>query len=291
MKVLRRVILPVITVAVAALLMLSVYVLWDNRRVVNTEYIFKSERVPMVFDGFKIALITDFHNSADYERVLDAVRDSSPDIICIAGDLVSMKTTDYSNTKRLINQLTRIADVYYAYGNHEYFNATYRNSEKPPIKEILKGSDVIFLNNEVKSIEKDGKKIYLAGYADSVHGDGDGAFWEHAEPVLKGMNKHMNTEMLSVLLLHRAQYFDEVSQLPFDLVLGGHLHGGQVNIEPFKTMILEKHVKTAKYSRGEYFENGHELIISGGCGNDGIPRVFNTPEVVTVTLKHEAKDE
>lgn len=285
MKYLKRTFIAIICIIVSAAAAFATYIAWDNSRVLNTEYTVRSEKIPDAFDGFKIALITDFHNSGNYEKVTDAVRDSSPDIICIVGDLVSMDTTDYSNTKKLINNLTHIAQVYYTYGNHEYFNATYRNSEEPPIKNILNGSGVIFVNNSAKTIKKDGQMINLIGYGDSIHGDGDGAFMEHAEPFFKDIAKQTDKSVFSILMLHRAQYFDEVCKYPFNLVIGGHMHGGQINIEPIKSRILKNHVGTDKYSKGEYFENGNELIISGGCAdNDGI-RIFNTPEIVTITLQ------
>ena len=264
---------------------LAVYAICEGRHVVNTSYTFESDRVPEQFDGFKIALITDFHNCNNYAEVAEKVYNTSPDIICIAGDLVSMNTSDYSNTKNLIGRLMNIAQVYYSYGNHEYYNATYHECDEPPVKEELEGSGVIFLNNSIRTIKKGGAMINLIGYGDSIHADGDGAFWQHAEPFMNEISQSIDKNVLSVLLLHRAQYFDEVAQYPFDLVLGGHMHGGQVGIKPIQSLILKKHVLTDKYSKGAYFENGHELIISSGCtNNDGI-RIFNPPEVVSIVLK------
>lgn len=264
---------------------LAVYAICEGRRVVNTSYTFESDRVPEQFDGFKIALITDFHNCNNYAEVAEKVYNTSPNIICIAGDLVSMNTSDYSNTKNLIGRLMNIAQVYYSYGNHEYYNATYHECDEPPVKEELEGSGVIFLNNSIRTIKKGGAMINLIGYGDSIHADGDGAFWQHAEPFMNEISQSIDKNVLSVLLLHRAQYFDEVAQYPFDLVLGGHMHGGQVGIKPIQSLILKKHVLTDKYSKGAYFENGHELIISSGCtNNDGI-RIFNPPEVVSIVLK------
>ena len=217
------------------------------------------------------------------------MRIAEPDIICIVGDLVSMKTTNYSNTKELVSRLMKIAQVYYAYGNHEYYNATYRGFSEPPIKEVLATDGVLFMNNEVRTVKRNGAIINLIGYGDSIHDDTDGAFWQHAEPFMAEVGESIDKSVLSIMLLHRAQYFDEVSEYPFDLVLGGHMHGGEINIEPFKSQILKKRVGTDKYSKGEYFKNGHELIISGGCANGDGVRILNTPEVVSVTLKRVEK--
>lgn len=283
-----------IIISIAAVLAILIgaaaaYIAWDNKRVVNASYTFESEKVPPQFDGFKIALITDFHNSSNYAEVAETVRIAEPDIICIVGDLVSMKTTNYSNTKELVSRLMKIAQVYYAYGNHEYYNATYRGFSEPPIKEVLATDGVLFMNNEVRTVKRNGAIINLIGYGDSIHDDTDGAFWQHAEPFMAEVGESIDKSVLSIMLLHRAQYFDEVSEYPFDLVLGGHMHGGEINIEPFKSQILKKRVGTDKYSKGEYFKNGHELIISGGCANGDGVRILNTPEVVSVTLKRVEK--
>ncbi len=281
----HKIIITAICIIAVFACALAVYAICEGRRVVNTSYTFESDRVPEQFDGFKIALITDFHNCNNYAEVAEKVYNTSPDIICIAGDLVSMNTSDYSNTKNLIGRLMNIAQVYYSYGNHEYYNATYHECDEPPVKEELEGSGVIFLNNSIRTIKKGGAMINLIGYGDSIHADGDGAFWQHAEPFMNEISQSIDKNVLSVLLLHRAQYFDEVAQYPFDLVLGGHMHGGQVGIKPIQSLILKKHVLTDKYSKGAYFENGHELIISSGCtNNDGI-RIFNPPEVVSIVLK------
>lgn len=281
----HKIIITAICIIAVFACALAVYAICEGRRVVNTSYTFESDRVPEQFDGFKIALITDFHNCNNYAEVVEKVYNTSPDIICIAGDLVSMNTSDYSNTKNLIGRLMNIAQVYYSYGNHEYYNATYHECDEPPVKEELEGSGVIFLNNSIRTIKKGGAMINLIGYGDSIHADGDGAFWQHAEPFMNEISQSIDKNVLSVLLLHRAQYFDEVAQYPFDLVLGGHMHGGQVGIKPIQSLILKKHVLTDKYSKGAYFENGHELIISSGCtNNDGI-RIFNPPEVVSIVLK------
>lgn len=283
----RRIIIGLICVFVVLLFAAGTYLFVSGRQVINTSYTFVSEKVPKQFDGFKIALITDFHNCGNYAEVAEKVRNASPDIICIAGDLVSMDTTDYSNTKELISRLMKIAQVYYTYGNHEYYNATYHNCDEPPIRQELDGSGVIFLNNSIRTIKRNGALINLIGYGDSIHADGDknDAFWQHAEPFISEIGQSIDKKVLSVLLLHRAQYFDEVSKYPFDLVLGGHMHGGQVGIKPIQSRILKKHVSTDKYSKGEYFENGHELIISAGCTSDDGFRLFNPPEVVSIVLK------
>ena len=194
----HKIIITAICIIAVFACALAVYAICEGRRVVNTSYTFESDRVPEQFDGFKIALITDFHNCNNYAEVAEKVYNTSPDIICIAGDLVSMNTSDYSNTKNLIGRLMNIAQVYYSYGNHEYYNATYHECDEPPVKEELEGSGVIFLNNSIRTIKKGGAMINLIGYGDSIHADGDGAFWQHAEPFMNEISQSIDKNVLSV---------------------------------------------------------------------------------------------
>lgn len=263
----------------------AAYIIHDGRCVKTTSYTFESDKLPGQFDGFKIALVSDFHNSDNYDDIIREVRNIRPSIICITGDLVSMETTDYSNARNLADGLMNIAQVYYTYGNHEYYNATYHNVKEPPIKKELDGTGVIFLNNASRTLKRNGALLNLVGYGDSVNGDGGKAFLENAKPFMKKISGKLDKNVVSILMMHRTQYFDEISKYPFDLVLGGHLHGGQIGIKPIQSRILKKHVFTDKYSKGEYFQNGHEMIISGGCANNDGIRIFNSPEVVSIVLK------
>ena len=100
-------------------------------------------------------------------------------------------------------------------------------------------------------------------------------------------------EALSVLMFHRANYFDMISDYPYDLVLSGHIHGGQIRIPGIMNGIINSHMGGSKYVKGEYNEYGKTLLVCGGIGlNNGVPRMFNTPEIMTVELERiEVEDE
>jgi len=74
-----------------------------------------------------------------------------------------------------------------------------------------------------------------------------------------------------------------------DIVLSGHTHGGQWRI-PF---VLENGLLSPnqglfpKYTNGEYFFGYTELIVSRGLAREStaVPRVFNSPEIVVITLE------
>ncbi|MDD6483572.1 MAG: metallophosphoesterase [Clostridiales bacterium] len=271
---------------IIVLLIAAGYTVFDNNRVVTTKYSVSSDKIPPEFNGYKIALLTDFHNESCYKKVIKKMKAQKPDIICIAGDIVNMNTTDYTNTEELLRGLTPIAPVYYVYGNHEQNNMILNNYDKPEIYNILCDYGVTILENENVVLEKSGAKINLTGYMDNNFDDTNTYFKEKAKRELTSISKSFDSSLYTICLIHRGQYFDYLSEMPYyDLYLSGHLHGGLINIGPIRDMILEKHVGTSKYSKGMYTENGKTEIISAGIANDdGIPRILNTPEIVIAEL-------
>ncbi len=266
------------------------YLIYDNSRVVDTEYTISSERLPESFDGFKISVISDFHNGSNYKKVLARTEEERPDIICITGDLISQRSDDLTNTKRLIRGLTKIAPIYYVYGNHEYYHATQHHLEKPILEEALSEFDIRFLNADGTTIMRGGEQIYIVGLRDSIYDDQTGRFEGDVEPFLQTMDNILDKSVFSILLAHRPQYMDLYAKYGYDLILSGHLHGGQINIKPIRDRILRSRTGTDMFSKGKYELFNSTMIVSAGTTNQAL-RVFNTPEVVTVTLKSEKKSE
>ena len=108
---------------------------------------------------------------------------------------------------------------------------------------------------------------------------------------LKQLKSSSDTTMYTILLSHRPERIDEFLPLNPDLVLSGHAHGGQWRI-PF---ILESGLLSPnqgffpKYTNGLYSFGGTNLVVSRGLAREStaVPRVFNRPEIVVITLKGE----
>ena len=66
MKKLAGIILVILIMAVAAT---AGYIIYDSSRVVTAEYTYESPKVPKNFDGYRIGVISDFHNSDNYEKI------------------------------------------------------------------------------------------------------------------------------------------------------------------------------------------------------------------------------
>ena len=85
-------------VRMVALLILFVgWVIWGNFTIGTTYYEIASEKLSGLFDGYKIAQISDLHKAqfGDHNvRIIKILDNEQPDIIVITGDLVDSNRTD-----------------------------------------------------------------------------------------------------------------------------------------------------------------------------------------------------
>jgi len=89
-----------------------------------------------------------------------------------------------------------------------------------------------------------------------------------------------------ILIAHRPELIDIYEKYPFDLVVSGHAHGGQIRI-PFllNELIAPNQGRFPKYAGGVYQHGGLTHIVSRGLSFSlYLPRVFDSPEVVVIDI-------
>ncbi len=88
-----------------------------------------------------------------------------------------------------------------------------------------------------------------------------------------------------VLLTHYQRAFDRLRPRHADLVLTGHLHGGQLCI-PYPGGKLRLSHGPARYVEGVYGREGAVLHVSRGLGTTFVPfRFAARPEVTILELR------
>ncbi len=251
---------------------------------VNTVTV-ESGRLPEAFDGYRIALISDLHNAEfgeGNEKLLSVLREAAPDIIAITGDIIDSRRTDTAVALNFASEAVMLAPCYYVPGNHES-----RIEEYPEFREALTELGVVVLENECATVSRDGETVTLIGLTDlSFVYKGDA----------KAVNETVTASQISeltdggtdytVLLAHRPAYFDIYAEKELDLVLSGHIHGGQVRLPFIGGLAGGEYLLFPKYDAGLYTDGNTNMVVSRGLGNSVIPiRVNNRPEVVLVKLK------
>ena len=278
--------LPIILIVV--ILVVGVLYCDSNLRLVTTEYELIYQNLPDSFDGFRIVVLSDVHATqygTDNERLISKVREASPDIIAITGDLVSFvraKTIDrqIEIADTLIKGLTPIAPVYFITGNHEWDR---RIGGPWALLEMLESRGVHTLRNEYIRLESGGDSMILAG-TDDLNGPADMVKpREFIKSVIAAEG-----ENFIVLLEHRNSRLSLYSDLGVDLILCGHAHGGMVRLPFTDGLIGPTRELFPTFTSGVYTKGSTNMLVSRGAGNQNAwPRFLNNPEIVAVTLRVE----
>jgi predicted MPP superfamily phosphohydrolase len=250
-----------------------------------TKFNIKTEKIPPLFDNFKILQISDFHGKdfgSDQQYLVQLIRKCKPDIIVITGDLIDRDNYDDKASMELVNAAVKIAPVYYVTGNHEWQSGKYLSS----LKSKLESAGVVVLSDENSKIKRGDEEISIVGIDDFTHT----GWCENKEiSVSSDVSKAMAgipAKDFRIFLAHRPEMINVYAGSRSDLILSGHTHGGQVQIPYIGAIFAPDQGFFPKYASGEYRIKDSTLIISKGIGNSLIPlRIFCNPEVVLVTLE------
>ncbi len=279
MKKKRRVILIILFF----IIVIPVWLYWGNTSIQTTNINISSEKIPVEFNGFTIVQVSDLHNAefgSHQINLLNALKNASPDIIAITGDLIDAHHTDIVKAMEFINGAVKIAPVYYVTGNHEAWSKQYEELKK---QMIMAGVDI--LDDENTIIKHKGVSIQLLGLNDPSF-ISKKASENSAVIGTKLKNILGESSEYTILLSHRPELFDIYVDNNIDLVLCGHAHGGQVRLPFIGGFISPNQGYFPKYFEGVYEKNQTKMVVSRGLGNSIIPlRVNNRPELVVVTLR------
>jgi len=266
--------------AAAAAAILSTALLLDSRYCIDVkEYELSFANLPESFDGYRIALISDLHGWSfgnENERLIEKIRAAKPDLIAITGDMVS-KPDDFEAVENLMDGLYGLAPMYYVNGNHEWGAGLTLK-----MRQLMEARGVICLSNEFVTLNRESEHILICGVEDR-----NGRADMIKPPELAEELRQQYPEDFVLWLQHRNDSLIYYPELPVELVLSGHAHGGIVRL-PFIGGVLDVRGKLgAEYEKGIYNEGGLTQLVSAGLGNSVfIPRFLNRPELPIITLRN-----
>lgn len=261
------------------LLLLFIWLMYDSSANLQvSHYEAASEKLPESFDGFTIVQLSDLHGAqfgSDGTALAEKVRELEPDMIALTGDFVTDEG-DLDAVRQLVSELSEICPVYFVSGNHEFGSGLAQK-----VRQIMTDAGVKYLSNEFVSIDRGEDSIILGGVEDPL------AYADMIDPpeLARRMNE-ADPAAFKVLLGHRNYWMEEYPDLPVDLILSGHAHGGLVRIPGVGGVIGTDRSLFPDYDAGEYDNGAYTLIVSRGLGNSvPVPRLLNRPEIVVVTLR------
>lgn len=273
------IIICVITLLIVAFLPWFIY-RQDNHLVVS-EYEYSNANIPQDFDGYKIVQLSDLHDKEfgeHQERLLSQINNIKPDAIFLTGDFATKKSVE--NTRILVESLSGQYEMFFAPGNHEVGCLKYDE-----LKEIFLNNNVHTLENDIVTIDRGASSLHVIGLKDLDSYKSSESPVEEMDKALKDLTADLDG--VTCLLAHRPEYIDVYSNYNINLVFSGHAHGGQFIFPFIGSVYSPDQGLFPKLTQGQHERNGTTMIISRGLGNLApVPRLFNYPEIVVVTLRN-----
>ncbi len=243
-----------------------IFSLYQNYHLVVTEYEYESD-----FDC-TIVQISDLHNQffgVGQKALLDEIKNADPDIIVVTGDVIDVSHTNYGLAKQFFEGAVKIAPVYYITGNHE----VWLYGEKfDAFLEDIEAMGVTFLDGETAALDN----MILAGTVDGRE--------------VREYNWEDETK-LKLLLAHEPSNYTNYKNTGADIILAGHVHGGQVIIPGKGGLLSPDFGFFPEFYGGEYTSDNSTMIVSRGLGNSVLPvRINDYPEIVVLKIKNAVND-
>lgn len=240
------------------------------------------ERLPAAFDGYRILFITDTHRRRLPENLLLPLQ-GKVDAVFLGGDL----TEKGSPIDRLLENMTlaaSIAPAYAVHGNHDY------RAKISLVDNIIRGSGARLLVDENVILEREGAEVILTGVDFPPKGG------KKAYGPLPAVTEAA-ADACRIILVHDPLWLSMQEEVPADLILAGHTHGGQVVLP----LLGQRHTDPfyRKYIAGRYEiprTKGSgmpplKLLISRGFGTAHLPLRWGSPaemHVLTLRRGHDA---
>ena len=223
----------------------------------------------------RLLLLSDIHvagpdmTPARLAGIVWQIEAASPDIVLIAGDLISdrrLSTGDYT-LRQAVAPLERLSPrlgVFAVLGNHDHWR------DAAEAAEALEAVGVRLLDNEAIRAGP----LAIGGLDDAFTGNDD------IEATLAAMRRIGGAR---VVLSHSP---DPFAQLPegTGLMLAGHTHCGQIRL-PLIGAISTMSEHGERYACGRIDEKGNTLFVTAGLGTSLMPlRLGAPPDMWLVTV-------
>ena len=273
-------IMPIVLIVIVIILIICI--IYSGRTLEVDQYKMYSLKLPEEFKGYRILQLSDLHSKQigkENEKLIAKIEEINPDIIVMTGDMMDIRDKNYDVLFALCEKLTSKYPVYYIFGNHEQSIDT--NKVSSFVNE-LKNRGITVLNNEKITLTKDVQSINMYGllpdkkmYRQNI--------WQEQDM----LNKfgELDDSKFNILLSHNPIFFDVYAKWGADLILAGHIHGGNVRI-PFIGGIFSPDISLfPKYSKGMYQSNSSTMVVSAGLSEGTLKiRLFNPLHLAIIEL-------
>ena len=230
----------------------------------------------------KLLHLSDFHASweVNLNFIAKAIRlglEWQPDLIAVTGDFVHWRWDEIDRYARVLSALSDAAPTYACLGNHDGGDWARRSggyADTRVVRDLLARGRVELLHNTHRQLRVAGRDLTLVGLGDwwADEMDADRAF----------ANVPRSSASATVLLSHNPDTKTELRAWPWDLMLCGHTHGGQLQLPVLGAPFAP--VRDKRYVHGLHRWEDRWLHVSKGVGNLHGLRFNCRPEICLLTL-------
>ncbi|HWP60963.1 MAG TPA: metallophosphoesterase [Candidatus Acidoferrales bacterium] len=219
----------------------------------------------------QVLLLSDIHTGIFLKppilaEIIRSLMELEPDMVAIAGDVVTAKASDLDGFLPALAPLSRAPlGAWFCLGNHDYFDG-----DPSGVREALGSAGISTLCNDSVVLPKDRGQFVLGGLDDRIFGKPD---WNRL--VARHGPPH-------VLLAHHPDFFYEAVGYNIPLILSGHTHGGQIRFPQRAPLIRQSQYCL---DEGAYRFGSSILVVSRGLGSVGLPwRYGADPEAILIDI-------
>lgn len=271
---------PIIKIIITIILIISAVIAYgffiEPKLITVKEYKITIDNLPDNFNGFKIVHISDLHygrvfDEKSLKKLVTSINEQKPDIVVLTGDLIDQDTkmtiNKANNISKQLNKISATSGKYAISGNNDLKFDEWTN--------IIINGGFKDLNNTYDTIYKDGyQNLFIAGASSSQDKLNINNKIKTSIDYLNSFDK--NGPIYKILLLHEPDVIDDITVNPYNLILAGHSHGGQIKLPLIGAFILPEGAQ--KYYDTHYKIKNSDLYISNGLGVSNYNfRLFNTP--------------
>ncbi len=252
--------------------LLTGYGLYEARRRPAVELVsVPIEGLPPVFEGYRIAQISDMHVGPTITRdwsemVKEVVNGQEPDAVVFTGDLADGSVRTLRNDVAPLAGLRAPDGCYFVTGNHEYYSGVL------PWTDEARRLGFTVLLNEHRLIERTGGTLVLAGITDWYGGD----FLESHRPDPEATFAGAPGGAVRILLAHQPRQIYSAEGKGVHLQLSGHTHGGQYIFWNMLVALQQPYIK------GLHRHGSGWIYVNRGTGYWGPPIRIGVPSEITL---------
>lgn len=207
------------------------------------------------------------------ESAVGLALDLRPDLICVTGDFVTHRGGwDSDWYRRTLRRLSAAAPSFATMGNHDGGWRPSGMDDSARVRNLVRDSGLEVLHNHNASLKVGGATLELVGLAD---------VWSREFLPDLAFPAGPRTQP-RIVLSHNPDTKDRLADRPWDLMLSGHTHGGQV-VVPFMGAPWAP-VTDMRYLHGMKPWGTRQIHVTSGVGNALGVRLNCPPEIALIEL-------